>query len=417
MKILIVNTYDMHGGAARAAQRLHKALLNENVDSRMLVKTKTGDDHTVVALQSKIQKLLSVIRPRLEALLLKPYENRTKTYFSPAFVPFSGMAEQINALNPDIVHLHWVCGGMTSIEDIGRIRAPIVWTLHDDWPFTGGCHVRFECEKYMQKCGACPALSSEKERDLSRRIYNRKLKVFPGIRKLTLIGLSRWMVECVTKSSLFRNRTVRHIPNPLDTTVYAPVPKHEARALLRLPLDKKLILFGAINATGDARKGFTELSQALEKIRHEDIELMVFGSSAPENPPHFKFRSRYFGQLHDDIALRLLYSAADVMVVPSLQETFGQTAVEAMACGTPVVAFGHTGLLDIVDHKINGYLAKPFDTSDLAKGIEWVLANENYGQLCSAGREKAVATFDSHVVAKQVIGLYEEILSTSHNAS
>ncbi len=411
MKLLHINTYDMHGGAARAAYRLHKALLNEHVDSQMLVKTKSGDDHTVIAAQSKVQKLLSPFYRRLDTFLLRRYKNRTADRFSPAIVPFSGMADRINALNPDIVHLHWICSSTMSIEEIAKIRAPIVWSLHDNWPFTGGCHVRYECEKHKQGCGSCPELGSTQENDLSRRVFNRKSKAFSGIRQLAIIGVSKWMADCAAESALFRDRTIRNIPNPLDTGIYAPVPKNEARALLHLPLDKKLIVFGAINATGDRRKGFAELIEALDKVQLDDIEFAVFGSSEPKTPHRFKFKAHYLGQLHDDISLRLLYSAADVMVVPSLQEAFGQTASEAMACGTPVVAFGHTGLLDIVDHKINGYLAKPFDTADLAAGIEWIITNENYEQLCAAAREKVVAKFDSRIVAKQCIDLYTEILA------
>jgi glycosyltransferase involved in cell wall biosynthesis len=411
MKLLNVNTYDIHGGAARAAYRLHRALLDANIDSQMLVKTKSSDDDTVIGVPTAMQKVLSPIQRRLDAFALRPYKNRRQAFFSPAVVPYSGVAQRINALNPDIVHLHWICGGMMSVEELAKIKAPIVWSLHDNWAFTGGCHVKWECEKYRHGCGACPALGSKEENDLSRRIFKRKLRAFSRIKRLTVVGLSEWMADCAAKSELFRTRTIRKIPNPLDTEIYAPVPKKEARALLRLPSDKKIIIFGALHATTDLCKGFAELGEALNHIQTEKTEFLVFGSNAPKERPKFKFKAHYFGRLHDDIALRLLYSAADVMVVPSLQEAFGQTAVESMACGTPVVAFGHTGLLDIVDHKINGFLAKPFDTLDLAKGIDWILGCENHDQLRAAAREKVVTTFDSKIVARQYIDLYRTILA------
>ena len=170
------------------------------------------------------------------------------------------------------------------------------------------------------------------------------------------------------------------------------------------------MLFGAIGATSDPRKGFDELSEALYKLTCKDIEFVVFGSSEPQEPQDFGFKTHYLGHLHDDVSLVTLYSAVDVMIVPSLQEAFGQTASEAMACGTPVVTFAATGLLDIVDHKQNGYLAQPFNTDDLANGIEWILNTDNYDELCSNAREKVLREFDSIVVAKKYMELYKTIL-------
>jgi len=186
--------------------------------------------------------------------------------------------------------------------------------------------------------------------------------------------------------------------------------KKRARELWSLLKDKKLVLFGAIGATSDPRKGFKELSDAMGKLTSKDMEFVVFGSSQPQNAPDFGFKTHYLGHLHDDVSLVTLYSAVDVMVVPSLQEAFGQTASESMACGTPVVSFGATGLLDIVEHQINGYLAKPFESTDLAEGIEWVLNANNYDELCKNAREKVVREFDTRVVAKKYIELYKEIL-------
>ncbi len=410
MKILIINTSDINGGAARAAYRLHHALLNADIDSQMLVQAKSSDDFTVLASDSKIQKGLAKLRPTLDSLPVRFYKNRTKTLFSSAYVPSFGLVDRINALNPDVVHLHWINGGMLRIEELAKIKAPIVWSLHDNWAFTGGCHIMWECEHYKQQCGNCQVLVSDKDNDLSRRIHNRKAKVFDKLENLTLIGLSRWLAGCAASSQLFKDKRVVCLPNPIDTAVFSPFDKLHARELLNLPPDKKLILFGAMSAVNDINKGFAELSQALSELKRDDVELVVFGSSKPKIPQGFKHKAHYLGHLHDDVTLRVLYSAADVMVVPSLQEAFGQTASEAMACGTPVVAFATTGLLDIVDHQINGYLAKPFDTSDLASGIDWVLNAENYTQLCENAREKVMATFDSHLVAKQYIELYQYVI-------
>jgi glycosyltransferase involved in cell wall biosynthesis len=409
MKILIVNTLDIEGGAARAAYRLHRALLAKGIASQMLVQRKSSDDFTVICPETKIQKGLGRIRPMLDALPVYRYKNSIKTLFSPSWLPFSNMVNNINTLKPDLVHLHWVAGGMMRIEDITRIKAPIVWSLHDNWVFTGGCHIMWGCTRYQQACGNCPILRSGKDNDLSRKVFIRKERMFDKLDNVTIVSLSYWLYKCAIKSPLLSKYTHVCLPNPIDTKIFSPVDRRVARELLNLPQEKKMILFGAMSATSDINKGHKELTKALLSV-NTDVELVVFGSSKPQMSQDFTYKTHYLGRLYDDVTLKVLYSAADVMVVPSLQEAFGQTATEAMACGTPVVAFATTGLLDIVDHQINGYLAKPFDTNDLANGIDWVLNAKNYEQLCENAREKVMNTFDSRLVAKQYIDLYQNII-------
>jgi glycosyltransferase involved in cell wall biosynthesis len=410
MKVLIVNSSDINGGAARASYRLHRALINAEVDSTMLVQSKYSDDYSVIGPSSKIKMALYKIRPTLDLLPTFFYKKRVKMLFSPAMLPFSSMVKQINKIKPDIVHLHWICGGMMKLEDLLKIKAPIIWTLHDNWAFTGGCHIMWECEKYIDMCGACPRLGSSKESDLSRKVFVRKEKAFSKMKNLTIVGLSRWIYEASKNSRLLKDKKHINLPNPINTTLYKPFDKEKARELWNLPKDKKLILFGAMSATSDINKGFKELHEALNKLTIEDTELVIFGSSKPQYAPKFPFKVHYLGYTHDDVSLVTLYSSVDVMIVPSLQEAFGQIASEAMACATPVVAFNTTGLKDIIEHQRNGYLAKPFETDDLAKGIEWVLEAPNYNELCQNAREKVLREFDSKVVARKYIELYEEIL-------
>jgi len=409
MKILIVNTSDIQGGAARAAYRLHQSLLAQNINSQMLVQSKSSDDFTVLAPTSKIAKGINKLRPTLDGLLVKCYKNKSHTLFSPAWVGLSSVVDRINEINPDVVHLHWICEGMMTIEAIAKIKVPIVWSLHDMWAFTGGCHYDEHCEGYKQHCGNCKVLVSNKENDLSRRIHSRKSKVFDGIEKLTIIGLSRWMADCAESSQLFGNKQIVNLPNAIDTDIFSPFDKSQARALLNLPIDKKLILFGAMGATSDPRKGFLELSVSLSLLKRDDVELVVFGSSQPKKPQGFSHKVHYLGHLHDDVTLRVLYNAADVMVVPSLQENLSNAIMESLACGTPVIGFDVGGNNDMVEHKKNGYLARAGNEQDLAKGIEWVLNAENYVQLCANARDKVVSTFDSRLVAKQYIELYKQV--------
>ena len=299
---------------------------------------------------------------------------------------------------------------MIKIEDIVRIKAPIVWSLHDNWVFTGGCHIMWDCKKYQDACGACPRLGSSKENDLSRKIFNRKQKTFSQIGNITIVGVSQWLNDCSKNSTLLKDKKHINLPNPIDTTTFKPFDKEKSRELWNLPKDKKLVLFGAMTPS-DINKGFKKLSDALHKVKDKEIELVIFGSSEPKESQNFGFKTHYLGYLHDTVSLVTLYSAVDVMIVPSLQEAFGQTASESMACCTPVIAFGTTGLLDIVDHKINGYLAKPFETIDLTNGIDWILNNENYENIAKRAREKILKNFDSKVVAKKYINLYKDTLN------
>jgi len=411
MKILTVNISDGQGGAARASYRLHKALLKEGIDSQMLVQHKSNDDYTILGPRTNIEKGIASMGYVLDALPLRLYKNKMKTTFSSSWFSFSGVVDRINRINPDIVHLHWICGSMIKIENLTKINAPIVWTLHDNWLFTGGCHIMWECEKYKADCGACVKLGSQKEYDLSRKIFNRKKRTFSKIENMTIVGVSQWITDCSKSSTLLQERKHITLPNLIDTSIYKPFSKNHARELWNLPKDKKLVLFGANSAISDRNKGFKELSEALYKFKYEDVELVVFGSSTPKESQSFGFKTHYLGYFHDDVSLITLYSSVDVVVIPSLQESFGQIASESMACGIPVVAFGHTGLLDIVEHKSNGYLAKPFDSSDLANGIEWILNYENYDELCKNAREKILKEFESEVVVKRYIKLYKGILN------
>lgn len=409
MRILIVNTSDIQGGAARAAYRLHKALVAEGVDSQMLVQSKSSDDFTVIGPQTKFQKAMGIMRPTLDSIPVRRYKERTKTLFSPSWVPFAGLVDKINALNPDVVHLHWIAGGMMRIEDLAKINVPIVWSLHDMWAFTGGCHYDEECAGYQKQCGACPVLGSDKDKDLSRKVWLRKQACFARLPNMTIIGLSKWLADCAASSSLFKSNLVVNLPNPIDTQIFAPFEQAEARKLFNLPHDKKLILFGAMGATSDPRKGFKELAQALYHLP-ADYELVVFGSSEPQIPQGFKQKAHYLGHLHDDVSLRVLFSAADVMVVPSLQENLSNAIMESLACGTPVVGFAIGGNADLIDHHQTGYLAKPFDIQDLANGINWLLKNDCFIDLRKAARDKVLRDFDSKVVANKYISLYESLL-------
>jgi glycosyltransferase involved in cell wall biosynthesis len=313
---------------------------------------------------------------------------------------------------PDIVHLHWVAR-MMRLESLRRLTMPIVWTMHDSWAFTGGCYLPGDCTRYRESCGKCPILGSVQENDLSRRIWMRKQEAWHDL-DLTIIAPSRWMATCAQASSLFRNTRVEVIPNAIDVERFKPVDKRTARNLLSLPQDKKLVLFGAKNFTKDRNKGFHLLVQALKDVAgsnwRDTIELIAFGSSESKPAPELDINTRYLGWFSDDISLARLYSAADLFVLPSIQESLGYTVMEAMACGTPCVAFNQGGVPDLIDHQLNGYLAQPFDPSDLAEGIIWVLENENRQKgLSLQARQKVEQEFTLGKIAQRHQALYRKI--------
>ncbi len=319
-------------------------------------------------------------------------------------MPFSEIIEQINQINPDIVHLHWITGGMMTIEDMAKINAPIVWSLHDMWAFTDGYH-------YDETYNICKNYCDyEPKNFLSNKVFARKKKTYKIIGNMTIIGLSRWMRDCAKNSVLLKDKQHINLPNPIDTSVFKPFNKNESRKLWNLPQDKKLVLFGAMGATDDPRKGFSELSEALRRMTISSVEFVVFGSEEPKTPLYFEFKTHYLGKLNDDVYLAKLYSAVDVMIVPSLQENLSNAIMESLACATPVVGFDIGGNSDMIDHQQNGYLVKPFNTIDLKNGIEWILNNDSFDSLCNNAREKVLTNFDSIIVAKKYINLYRGIL-------
>ena len=412
MKSLLINSSDISGGAAIAAYRIHKGLQKIGIDSKMLVQTKLSDDKTVIAPETKVKKGLALLRPTLDFTFKNLFSGGSKTIFSPAWLPFSDIPSRIKSIAPDIVHLHWICDGILRIEDLKRINKPIVWTLHDMWAFTGGCHYNAGCERFRQSCGNCPQLNRMCENDLSWSVFKRKQKAWAGL-DITIVTPSNWLAECAKESSLFKGRCIEVIHNGLDLNMFKPIDKTIAREIWDLPINKKLILFGAMEATSDHRKGFDLLYKGLKQLSakwSDKAELVVFGASEPENPPDFGLPVHYLGLLHDDVSLALLYSAADVMVVPSRQDNLSNTVVEPLSCGTPVVAYNVGGMLDMIDHRLNGYLAKHYDSNDLADGINWVLSGKNrHKELCIKAREKA-ACFDIEKVAGRYAELYREVL-------
>lgn len=410
MKVFQLCHSDINGGAARAAYRIHHCLRKAGLDSHMWVNKSTAGDWTVEGPSSKLEKALAAVRPYLMRPLVKTLQTGNPIIHSPAVLS-SQWVKRINASDVDVVHLHWVQGEMLSIADIGRIEKPIAWTLHDMWAFCGAEHYTEEF-RWREGYRKWNRPTYETGFDLNSWTWERKRKHWQ--RPMHIVTPSHWLADCARTSQLMRDWPVTVIPNPIDTKRWKPLDQSLARELLDLPQDVPLLLFGAMGGGNDPRKGFDLLQDVLRHLRGEipGLELVVFGQLSPKNPPDLRFPIHYTGHLHDDLILQILYSAADVMVVPSRQEAFGQTASEAHACGTPVVAFDACGLPDIVEHKITGYLARPFDTSDMAKGIKWVLQDAAQRSALSVqAREAAVKKFSEPVIADMYKAVYDQIIA------
>jgi len=411
MRILTVNSSDLDGGAARAAYRLHQGLLRIGVDSRMLVQSRSSDDQRVQGPRTSFDKAMSRLRPTLDLHPVRRYPTFGRKMFSPAWLPFGGLVDRINASDADVVHLHWITAGMLRLEDLARVRKPMVWSLHDMWAYTGGCHYDEGCDRWKSSCGACPILGSTREGDLSRKVFQRKLATYSSLKeRITIIGLSSWMAECARESTLLKGFRVEQLPNPIDTQVFKPVDRNVAKQILGLPTEKPLVLFGAVNATADPRKGFPHLSEALRALPKGSVELAVFGASRPDQPPDLGHPIHYLGRLHDDASLCVLYNAADVTVVPSLQENLSNTIVESLACGTPVAAFAIGGNGDMVEHGVNGVLVPAFDAGALAQGILSSVAGDRSPTLRENARRTALERFELKTVSERYGTLYRSLL-------
>jgi glycosyltransferase involved in cell wall biosynthesis len=412
MKVLHLSTSDIDGGAARAAYRLHQGLVNTGIESKMLVRAKFGKDPSVISNKTFIARLGS----KLDTLPLEQYSKRDRVMFSPQWFPDSVVA-RVKLLDPDIVHLHWTCNGFLKIESLAKLQKPIVWTLHDMWAFTGGCHYTQECDRYTKGCGMCPQLGSTHLNDLSRKTWLRKSKAWSNL-PLTIATPSQWMAQCAESSPLFEQCKVECIQHGVETQIYKPIDQQLARHTLNLPKDKLLVLFGAGSGSGDPRKGFKYLLSALQQLNLDQwgdrLELVIFGESRTTNSLPIAFKTHYLGRLEDDSLLALAYSSVNVFVAPSVQDNFPNTVLEALACGVPCVAFNIGGMPDMIDHLENGFLAVPFDVSSLADGITRLISDPDlhYSMSINA-RAKVMNSLNIQKQSAAYLDLYRKILKIS----
>ena len=414
-RVLVLNAFDEVGGAARAALRISTGLRRRDLDVQMAVMGKVGDKNWIVQGEGTAQKLLARSLGRIDVLPNAVYPRRGNDPWSNNWFP-NDIGKVFGFNRYDLLHFHWIGGGFLPMQTLAKVGLPIVWTLHDMWGFTGGCHYSGDCKRYEDACGLCPQLESRTAHDLSARNLRAKQRAYEG-KALHIVSPSNWLAAQARKSVLFRQFDVSVIPNGIDLKIYRPIDRRTARDILGLPRDARIVLFGAAGAERDDRKGFPLLCSAIAELaksgaRMDNMLLVVFGSSEPREPADLGIPVRFLGKLLDDTSLACLYSSADVLAVPSRQENLSNMIMEAMACGTPTVAFDIGGNGDLVDHLENGYLAKPFEPGDLAAGMSWVLGDAaRLKTLSEAARRKCQQKFDLDVVCGQYEDLYREAVA------
>ena len=416
MQITVVSKNDIKGGAAIAALRLHKAFRKYSsklkIHSKMRVIFKRSDFEEVYGEKSYFLKKRIEINNKLERIIQKLQSTSNSNYHSISFLP-SGIHKKLNKSSSQILNIHWVQGGMLSIEEIAKIKKPCVWTLHDTWAFSGAEHYPNGIDDFRFKDGYKKGNKpfTHSRIDLDRWCWERKRDKWKT--PFHIVCPSKWLADNAKESSLMRDWPIRTIPNPLDTNIFKPCEKHLARKIFNLPISKPLLLFAGANGAKEKRKGWHILERSLEKLKHlnPDIEVVILGQSEPLKKKFGDLQIHYIDFQTNEKAISLLYSGVDVVVIPSIIDNLPQIGTEAQSCGTPVAAFNCSGMPDIVKNKETGYLADPYDFDELAYGINWIISDKMmYEKMRENSRSNALLNWSPYKVSKEYKKLFDEIL-------
>lgn len=425
MKILSISYSDDNGGASNAAYRIYRALADNGTDIQMLVKRKTRTDDRIMPASDFGKR--NLIRDVSDFIVCKA-KNKVQHYRWGKYPgrgdvvlsdlrsePLNGALQKIG---PDIIHLNWINQRFLDLRELKKMNRPVVWTLHDCWPFTGICHYFYACEAYRESCGKCPSLGSKDAKDMSYLVWEKKRQIYKDL-NLNLVAPSNWMAGKARESALFRDFPITVIPYCIDHELFSPGSKTEACARWNLDPGKRYILYGAVNALNDKRKGYDLLIKSFlhfESIADKnDTELLIIGANEPIDKLQVKTKVNYLGILESESDLISAYRCADVTVVPSIAENLSLLTMESMSCGVSVVAFDIGGNRDLIDHKFNGYLAKPYNCDDLSIGIKWCLENNADQHLSKNARTKIVDSFNYEMTADAYNKLYRRIVHNEYS--
>ena len=415
MRVLIVNTSERTGGAAVAANRLMKALNNNGVKAKMLVRDKESDALTVVGLPKSPMLHWHFLWERF-VIFCRLHFSRKHLFEVDIANTGSDITRLREFQEADMIHLHWINQGMLSLNGIRKILRsgkPVVWTMHDIWPATAICHLTLGCRYFVNRCANCKYLpGGGGSSDLSSRIWQKKQQILAD-GNIYYVACSRWLESEAKSSALLKGQKITSIPNPIDTHIYKKGNKHEALQRLGLPLDKKLILFASQRVT-NVNKGMSYLVDAcrqLGDLTKDLCEVVILGGHAEEVLEQLPMKAHPLGYINDEQRVVDVYNAADVFVLPSLSENLPNTIMEAMACGVPCVAFKVGGIPEEIDHLKNGYVAAYRDAADLAKGIAWVLQEADYESLSSQAVHKVTHCYSQQSVAVKYLDVYQQAMA------
>ncbi len=403
-----------------AAYRLHAGLRRLGVDSAMVVaEIPEGTDDPTLVLFRPPGNFPNRIRRRLVRTAIARDFGRYRStrpdgtgYFFDDRSPHGG--DIFPQLPPcDVIHLHTMLGLTDFRAFFARVRGTlrVVRTLHDMSFFTGGCHQDWGCGRFRERCGACPQLGSRDPNDLSRQVWRRKHAALSAVPpdRFHLVAPSRWIAEMADASSLLRGFPITVIPLGLDTETFCPRDRRLAREMLGIPTDVRVVLFVA-SPIARPEKGFALLAQALDRLAPApNLLLISVGRGAP--PVKVKVPHRHLGFIGHPAFLAVVYSAADVVVVPSIQDTFPQACIEALACGVPVIGFAVGGIPEMVRPGVTGVLVPPGDSDRLGNAIADLLQDSaGRAQLAINSRRIAVEEYTVEQMARRHRVLYEEVL-------
>ena len=404
MKVLHLSTTDIKGGAGIAAYRLHKGLIRNGIDSKMFVQRKSSNDDSVLCSKSRLNNFFDFFCLASDKLIANIFGPKSYEIVSPAL--FSSMdIGVIDKIKPDIVHIHWVCGGFLSPEKIAKIKQPIIWTMHDMWPFSGVNHYNADDKSYLSG-------DFSGSNFLDRWTFERKKKYWKKLNNFVANSPSKWLANEAKNSYLFKNVRVENLPNCIDTSIFREYEKEFVRKKYNLPVDKKLILFGAVNPLSGERKGYKLLIGVIIELLkiNNNLALVVFGAS-PDSNVKFGLPTYFIGKISSEDDLAMIYSSADIFIAPSMEDNLPNTVIESMSCGTPVAAFNIGGMPDMINNGINGILVTPFDVVSMANKISNTLNNNDYCKtLKIESRKKVLDNFDVNFVVKKYLDLYKSIL-------
>lgn len=412
MKVAFISTF-RRGGAGRSAWRTAQAVAQAGIDTSFVVRIKEQEHPMVVgACKGWRQPYAKALEWYERLRFIRQASSKDVRFFFSLADVGQDISQIPEIREADVLHLHWVHKGFLSLKSFRQLQAlgkPIVWSLHDMWAFTGGCHYAGECRNFQQKCGDCWYLKNPTEQDLSHQIWKAKAETYAQL-PWQIVTSSEWLGQLAQSSSLFQGFQVRALPTPVDTTVFQPLAKTSLRQKLGLPTDKRLLLFGAMNVT-DPRKGFRYLEAALQQLADvPDVELLVMGKAEPSAFENIALKVHYLGYLSGEQAIVEAYNASDFFIMPSLEDNLPNTILESLACGLPSVAFHTGGIPQMIDHKSTGYLAKFKDADDLAEGVRWAL-QANYAALSRAARAKAEQDYSYAVIGTTYRALYSDLLN------